>query len=268
MAYLATLGVSILVAPWLCAWAHSVATHYPTHTFFNWLAHYSPDTWANRVQLLLLVFFLLYIRRKYKLNIIIFDEKAWRHGWGGYGLGLIFSVSIFFCAYGAGILTLKTNFVPTLQFVCVKVVLSALVLALVEEWIFRGVIFQACLRFFKWRWTAIIVCSLMFAFAHVGIKWTVHWQTLFTNIPWAYLVMLFCLSVFLCLQTLRTRSLMFAVGFHAAIVGWLFLQRAYCVPQTVMENSWLWGDGLLQHAPLTSLVLLCLCGFSRRIQLS
>lgn len=93
---------------------------------------------------------------------------------------------------------------------------------LVEEWLFRGVIFRALAEGFGTRWgrrgtaAAVGLSALIFAVAHA---------------EWLQLPGLFCLGVVLAVVVLRSRRLVPAVathvGFNALTMGSLVLQRLH-----------------------------------------
>jgi membrane protease YdiL (CAAX protease family) len=120
-----------------------------------------------------------------------------------------------------------------------RIALTAGFVALVEEFLFRGVLLGLAARTFG-PWPAAIGVSLVFAGIHFmrpgkGAVETVEWWSGLTEIarvfdavppPWilfAGFVSLFVAGMILAAATFRTRSVWLAIGLHA---GWIFCQQA------------------------------------------
>jgi len=152
--------------------------------------------------------------------------------------------------------------------------LAGLVVALLEELLFRGVIlrlFYTALR----PWPAIILSALFFAYVHFkSVPWPqgqeVHWYSgldvawrasasVVLQPEWWKFLSLFGAGVFLNLLFLRSGSLWPCVGVHA---GWVAFRVVYTkfFQVDAGQAQWFWGsqtmlDGLL---PVLPLALFCL----------
>jgi len=117
---------------------------------------------------------------------------------------------------------------------------TALVVAVVEEFLFRGVALGLAARSFG-RWTAAVAVSLVFAGVHFlkpakEADAVVHWWTGFAQIPrileavpppviFAFgFASLFVAGMVLALAAFRTRSLWLPIGIHA---GWILGQQGF-----------------------------------------
>lgn len=128
---------------------------------------------------------------------------------------------------------------PDLQFLkLLRIVGTAVVVAVIEEFLFRGVALGLTARVFG-PWPAAVGVSAVFAVVHF-LKPSkqsgdaVEWWTGFAQIPGIFtslpaptilgfgLVSLFIAGMILALATLRTRSLWLAIGLHA---GWILGQQ-------------------------------------------
>ncbi len=138
---------------------------------------------------------------------------------------------IYFEVYG---LKKELNFAPLF-----RIVLTAGFVAVVEEWLFRGVILGLAVRAFG-KLAAALSVSLIFAGVHfikpgASPDEAVGWESGFGQIarvfdsapPFAQLALgffsLFVAGLILALAALRTRSLWLPIGLHA---GWIFGQQA------------------------------------------
>ena len=146
---------------------------------------------------------------------------------------------------------------------------TAAVVAVVEELLFRGVVYGAMRQTWHWR-TALVVSSLFYALVHflgktdlVGpVTWHsglellpqmlapfAHWQQVmpgFLNLTLA--------GAILALAYERTGDLYFSIGLHA---GWVFWLKAYGVvtAPAASRSFGFWGTGELVDGWLSLLVL-------------
>ena len=128
----------------------------------------------------------------------------------------------------------ELNFAPLL-----RIVLTAGFVAVVEEWLFRGVLLGLAVRAFG-TWTGVLSVSAVFAGIHFitpasSPDGSVGWGTGFAQIarvfdsapPFASLALgflsLFVAGLILALAALRTRSLWLPIGLHA---GWILGQQS------------------------------------------
>ena len=126
-----------------------------------------------------------------------------------------------------------------LLFVLLRIAVTAGTVAVVEEFLFRGVLLGLATRAFG-RWPAALVVSLLFATVHFlrpskQADQDVEWWSGLAQIPrvfdavpppslWiAGFLSIFVAGMILAFAALRTRSLWFSIGLHA---GWIFCQQA------------------------------------------
>ena len=132
---------------------------------------------------------------------------------------------------------------------------TALVVAVMEEFLFRGGIFGGLRKFFYWP-LALIVSSLVYALAHflrrADFTGEVGWQSGLVLLPpmlggfadiQALLPEFLNLTVaglLLGLAFQRTGNLYFSMGLHA---GWIFWSKTYGVLTAAAQHaaSWFWG---------------------------
>ncbi len=129
--------------------------------------------------------------------------------------------------------------VPTWQLV-LKILTTALVVAFLEEFLFRGVLLGLCRRFLANK-IAIVAVAFIFAAVHflnlshfkeVTIHWwsgfslLLHHDALWSDWPLAVGAFgtLFLLGLLLGWATLRRESLWLPIGLHA---GWIFAQQLF-----------------------------------------
>ncbi|HEU0039769.1 MAG TPA: CPBP family intramembrane glutamic endopeptidase [Verrucomicrobiae bacterium] len=135
--------------------------------------------------------------------------------------------------------------------------LSAVVVAVLEETLFRGGIFGGLRRVFHWS-TALVASSMIYALVHFlenanyggavtwlsGLELLPHMMRGFTN--WEQIVPGFfnltLAGVLLALAYQRTGNLYFSIGLHA---GWIFWLKSYVAltADVAGANAWLWGTG-------------------------
>ncbi|MBX9576908.1 MAG: CPBP family intramembrane metalloprotease [Chthoniobacterales bacterium] len=121
-----------------------------------------------------------------------------------------------------------------------KILTTALTVAFLEEFLFRGVLLGLMRCFLKSE-AAIVLVALLFAGVHfLNLSHfkepTIHWWSGFSLLlhsdrPWSALPLaigafgtLFLLGVILAWATVRTASLWLAIGLHA---GWIFAQQLF-----------------------------------------
>ncbi len=159
---------------------------------------------------------------------------------------------------------------------------TAIVVAILEELLFRGAIFGALRKTWDWR-AALIVSSMIYAIVHflsrVDVVGPVTWSSglellprklegfgdLKTVIPGFFNLTLAGIMLGLAYQ--RTGNLYFSIGLHA---GWIFWLKAYGALTTEVNGSniWLWGTNKLIDGWLAFLVLAVACIILMRLPLS
>ena len=136
---------------------------------------------------------------------------------------------------------------------------TAITVALLEEWLFRGVLFGLARRTSPWP-RALVVISLVFAVLHfvrappqLPVIDTVHWYSGLVLVPahlWQFgeptllvgsLPTYFLVGAALAYATAKTSSLALAIGLHS---GWVFALRGFAfLTRRVGEPSlWLGAD--------------------------
>lgn len=153
-------------------------------------------------------------------------------------------------------------------------VLSATVIAVVEETLVRGVLFRVLERL--WRFLpAALVSSLLFSALHflkasrtaydgLGSLWDQTWTVVLSALTaptrieaygWRF-ANLTLMGVVLCLFVYRTRTVWLAVGTHAAWVWVTQLNKALTVRALeIGSGGWIGGRSDGTDAPLTTLAL-------------
>lgn len=139
---------------------------------------------------------------------------------------------------------------------------TAVTVALLEEFFFRGALFGVLLRHLKpvtaGLWLSLIFAALHFIKPHPSVKlWEgeIHWWTGFDVLSYSFwqfseprlliggLVTLFTVGAVLAYVTFRTRSLFMAIGLHA---GWVFVLRLVQMGTTRLGGpDWLVGQPLI-----------------------
>ena len=196
--------------------------------------------------------------------------NRWRLcGWGlGLGFGSLALVAIVGLAVGARILVAsRTTWQITAHLTTAG--LSAAVVALIEEVLFRGAVYGALRRSMRWQ-TALVVSSLFYALVHFFQRpeppAMVGWASGFALLPRMMrgfgdahqllpgFLSLTVAGVLLGLAYQRTGNLLFSIGLHA---GWIFWLKSYTflTDEGQGANVWLWGSGKLIDGWFSLLVL-------------
>jgi membrane protease YdiL (CAAX protease family) len=133
--------------------------------------------------------------------------------------------------------------------------LTAVVVAVLEEILFRGGVFGGLRRVFHWSF-ALVLSSLIYAIMHFFARTqepaTVHWTSGFGQLAlmlrgftnWQQIVPGFLnltlAGLLLGLAYQRTGNLYFSIGLHG---GWIFWLKTYgaLTTEAPRANSWLWG---------------------------
>ncbi len=149
--------------------------------------------------------------------------------------------------------------------------LSAVVVAMVEETLFRGGIFGGLRRVFPWR-IALVASSIIYAITHFMFldsakhEGTVTWRSGLDLLPhmlrgftnWEQIIPAFfnltLVGVLLALAYQRTGNLYFSIGLHA---GWIFWLKSYgaLTADVAGANARFWGTGKMIDGWLALAVL-------------
>ena len=262
---LRALGIYIAVvflggaslAPWLYWLAQAVA-----HTFPG-LAHQPFHRFVNRALLIFALAGLWPLLRALGATSprevgLRKPTTHWRKLLGGLLLGFASLALVATVTLVAGGRALNHHNDPMrLMEKIIGAALSAVVVALLEETLFRGGIFGGLRRVFHWH-IALVTSSMIYAIVHFlesakhegEITWLSGLELLprmlhgFTN--WEQIVPGFfnltVAGVLLALAYQRTGNLYFSIGLHA---GWIFWLKSYGAITTDVAgaNTWLWGTG-------------------------
>ena len=153
----------------------------------------------------------------------------------------------------------------------ISAALSGLVVAVLEETLFRGALFGGLRRGVSVPW-AMVVSSVVFALLHFLDRrpeppTAVGWASGLALLPrmvreiddWrmfaAALGSLTVVGLFLCLAYQRTGNLFFSAGLHAGWVFWMKLTGFVTVAKPAAPG-WLWGTGKLVDGGVTFGLLL------------
>jgi membrane protease YdiL (CAAX protease family) len=267
-----------LLAPWLYWLAQSFAADFPK------LAHAPFHRFVNRSLLVLALAGLwpllrgLGARSAADLGLV----KPAGHGrelGEGFLFGFLSLAIVAALALAAGASSLKAHL--SFSSVAAKLAaaaLTAVVVAVLEEILFRGGVFGGLRRVLPWWW-ALAVSSAIYALVHFLARTadpaTVTWTSGFSQLglmlagftDWRALVPGFfnlaLAGAWLALAYQRTGNLCCSIGLHA---GWIFWLKTYGALTTVAAdaNLWLWGGSRLIDGWLALGVLaLTLAVFSR-----
>jgi membrane protease YdiL (CAAX protease family) len=206
-----------------------------------------------------------------------FDRMGWvglANGFAG-GLALVSLLATAQMEYGV---VLRQPGVAW-QSVLVNAVLAGVILGFFEETIFRGLILRIFYTATKRPWLALAVTSAFFAYTHFkvppsiwrnvppGVHWDTGWVVAFwttcgivKDFDWTQFLALWALGMVLGALTLRTGSLLPAIGLHAGLVTAMNVYRAGCVFPPDAPGRAIWGGGGLTDGWAAVVVLLVLFG--------
>ncbi len=268
-----------LLAPWIYQLAQAAA---PWSSWLEKLADNPFHRFVNRSFLVLAVLGLwpflrsLQIRGWHEVGLCAPNNEWQRLATGlAFGFGSLALIALI--AILAGVR------VPNLHDSLAKEVLkaggAAIVVAALEELLFRGVLFGALRKTHGWI-LALIVSSAFYALVHFFSRKplepeTVNWLSGFSTLgqmlngfaDFAQLVpgffTLFLVGAILALAFQRTGSLYFSIGLHA---GWIFWLKSYgfLTKAPVKGESWFWGTSKLINGWLAFLILIVLLGIFLR----
>ena len=214
------------------------------------------------------------------------DIKSWAEiGWGNarkhlpwLGKGLLLGLASLTAAAALPLLSGAREMLPTPALAewarhLTNALLAGALVAVIEETLFRGVLFGLLRRDLPWRWAAVIG-SLFFAAMHFldqkpeleSITWTSGFSALpamvhdFSNDPYwvAKFINLTLAGIILCALWQRTGNLFCSIGVHA---GWIFCLKTngFLTKSTTETASTFWGNGQISDGwaatPLLALML-------------
>ena len=216
------------------------------------------------------------------LGIKSISEVGWTHPrkqWPWLGKGLLLGLASLTAAAALPLLFGAREMVPTPEITewsrhLANAMIAGLVVAVIEETLFRGVLFGLLRRDLPWCWAAVL-SSLFFAAMHFldqkpeleNITWTSGFSALpamlhdFGNDPYwpAKFVNLTLAGIILCAIWQRTGNLYCSIGLHA---GWIFCLKTngFLTESTPKSPTIFWGNGQISDGwAATPLLALMLC---------
>jgi membrane protease YdiL (CAAX protease family) len=266
-----------LLAPWLYQLAQAVAHPFPH------LARVPFHRFLDRSLLIFALAALWPLLRAFGMvswreTGLIAPYGQWRKLGGGLLLGLVMLAVAAGTAIGSGDRILAPNL--TLHKIIGTIfnaTAAAIVIAPVEELLFRGGIFGGLRKAFYWP-LALVASSLIYALAHFLQRaepaGPVGWNSGLLLLPRllggfadfhalapAFFTLLLA-GVLLGLACQRTGNLYFSIGLHAGWIFWLKIYSAFTTtaPQAVPG---LWGTGkLIDGWPVLAVLAVTLAGFN------
>lgn len=239
LVYLTAVGlVACLLSPWmfhLGSWLASTGV-IPFLDGFPFHRYFSRTVQISALVLLIPAFLWIGISRFSQLNIEP-NPRRWRDLGTGFGLALgpVILLAIAYVTFE--IYRLRENPAPATFF---RILGTAAAVSVLEEFLFRGVIFGLLLRAMS-VWPAAMISSFVFAIVHFmrvarppqtpPVTWTSGFEQiplLFSASPpwpllgWGMLSLLIA-GLLLAFVTYRTKSLHLAIGIHA---GWILGQQS------------------------------------------
>lgn len=244
-----------LLAPWLYWLAQSLGHSFPK------LASFPFSRFVSRSLLILAlagIWPLLKSLGAKSLSDIGLVRPAgqWQKFFGGFALASVSLAIVALAAIAANARLFDNNFLHNHFGERISgAIATGLVVAVLEEILFRGAIFGAFKKVFDWRF-ALVLSSMIYAIVHFleGVKTTepVTWFSGLVVLPrmlhgftvWHDLVpgffTLTLVGALLALAYQRTGNLYFSIGLHA---GWIFWLKSYGVFTNEIPgaSTWFWG---------------------------
>jgi len=261
-----------LLAPWLYWLIQWAAGHFSR---FEHLAEQPFRRFLNRSLLALAVIGLWPFLRSVGANSwpavgLVKPAGQWRHLAVGLALGFgsLAGVAVLAIVTDGRRLELDLPPAALLARFC-KAGVSAVIVAVLEELLFRGALFGALRKTFHW-FTALVVSSVLYAIVHFfqkapsppEITWTSGLELLprmlagFAEVETLLpeFVSLWVAGMILALAYQRTGTLYFSIGLHA---GWIFWLKSYgfLTNSQAEAGTWFWGTAKLVDGWLALIVL-------------
>lgn len=199
------------------------------------------------------------------------NTRRWRDGLVGF-----LSAFLLMAALGETLVIVGVSrWKPYIEWEAVgSIAVSAIVVAILEEWLFRGAIQGLLNRALPWR-GALFATSGLFSIIHFlksdaqSFQGAVHWYSAFELIPGAFsqfaepwlilggFTTLFCVGWILGWTRQKTNSVAMAIGLHA---GWVFGIMSFGrLSKRLMKDTLPWfGDSLL--VGICSVIVVLLTG--------
>jgi hypothetical protein len=258
-----------LLAPWLYRLVQSAAPSFPL------LAQAPFHRYMNRSLLLLALAGLWPLLRGFGTTSardigLLPPRGQWKKFWGGLLFGSLTLAVAAGMALGSGNRTLAQNLTAhQIVGTIFSAIAAAVVVAFLEEILFRGGIFGGLRRNFYWP-LALAVSSVIYALMHflhpADPAGPVAWNTGLVLLPRMFdgfmefhalvpgFLTLMLAGILLGLAYQRTGNLYFSIGLHA---GWIFWLKTYgaFTADAPRAMTWFYGTGRLIDGWLTFLVL-------------
>lgn len=260
------------VAPWACHAAHWGAEHFPA---LDHLAQQPFHRFVHRSMLFMALVGLWPFLKAIGANswqAVGLPKPAGNGRWLGAGFlaGFGSLACVAFLAVVGGARMWDGD--PTLAGLlghAASAAVTAAVVALLEELLFRGALFGSLRRTHDWL-TALLVSSTVYSMVHffekppppdsvtLGSGFVTLAQMFRGFGQWDRLVpgfiALLLAGAILCLAFLRTGTLYFSIGLHA---GWIFWLKSYghWTTRSPDASTWWWGTGRLVDGWLATIVL-------------
>src|SRR2546422_743180 len=272
-----------LLAPWLYWTVQSLAAHLPA---LQGLANNPFHRYVNRSLLALALIGLWLLLRGLGVRAwldvgLVKPAGQWRKLAGGFAFGFASQACLAGVALTVGARGVNTDLSAGRLIVKVlSAALTAAVVAVLEEILFRGAIFGALRKTCRWP-TALVISSAIYALVHflskpqspAEMNWASGLELLPTMlrgfvdfgqvVPGFFNLTL--AGALLALGYQRTGNLFFSIGLHA---GWIFWLRSYglLTREAAGANASFWGTSQLIDGWLALVVLsLALWVLSRRL---
>jgi uncharacterized protein len=272
----AFLGAA-LVAPWIFYFSQFAADHNPA---FHPLAEFPFHRFVNRSLIFLTLLGLWPFLRS--IGIRSWKDLGfaplnlhWKKGVTGFFVGFcsLAIVAVLAISVGARTFNLRNSGIDLVTDLFGATV-SAFVVAMLEESLFRGALFAALRKNNPWL-LALLVSSAIYALLHFFAKpespASVHWNSGFVTLATMFggfvdlkllvpgFFNLFIAGAILALAFQRSGNLYFSIGLHA---GWIFWLKSYglLTDKVAGVDSGVWGSGKIIDGWLATAVLLFLFG--------
>ena len=269
---LATVALGALLAPPLYWGGHWLASH----GILSWLADTPFRKFFHRGLLVAALLLLWPTARWLQVSSVRAlglspNPRRWNDLGAGFAAAFLMMVLLAAVLLALKVVALR-NHAHAMDFV--QIATSAVVVAILEEWLFRGAILGLLARSMN-RWVALFATSVLFSILHFLKPETVephsiHWLSGFALIPGAFaqfgepwLVLggfttLFCMAWILGYCRFKTHSLWMAIGLHA---GWVFgLMSFNKLTKRLMKETLPWFGGDLKVG-IGSVAVVLLTGF-------
>jgi membrane protease YdiL (CAAX protease family) len=244
-----------------------------TYEFLAYLANKPFEQYFDRCRLFSIFLIFPILLHFFKVRCSEFNMQLTLHALGisikffVLGIGLWLSFLTLICC-NIGFLELK-NASNTLLYTIVSAATASILLACLEEIIFRGLLFRFFLKnmseFWSIHWISFMFACLHFANVrnldiHCALALKGFYSAfyslvdVFTRIQWAYFFNLYMLSYLLCLWVLKLKTLWSAIGFHAGLIFTLMYVRQHYCFSNVLHNRW--GTGRITDSWAVFCILL------------